>query len=105
MFRKSSFIIHYLKASLSINVAYNDDQDTFEIVNNSMVEYPVYIMEGYSNIAQDFEILEVFFENKIINWINCNQTWGWYDDETERWTGAVGKVKLNTFLLNYNSLI
>ena len=52
-----------------------------------------------SNIPYDFEILEVFFENKIINWINCNYTWGWYDDETEKWTGAVGKVKMNTFLL------
>ena len=106
MFRKSSFIIHYLKASLSINVAYNDDPGFFEIVDNSMYAYPVNIIDGeYSNIAQDFEILEVFFENKIINWINCNQTWGWYDDETERWTGAVGKVKLNTFLLKHNSLI
>ena len=45
-----------------------------------------------SRIPYDFEILEVFFENKNINWINCNYTWGWYDDETGRWTGAVGKV-------------
>ena len=50
-------------------------------------------------IPYDFEILEIFFENKIINWINCNYNWGWYDDETGRWTGAVGKVKMNTYLL------
>ena len=55
-----------------------------------------------STIPYDFEILEIFFKTKnvIINWINCNYTWGWFDDETERWTGAVGKVKVNMFLLN-----
>ena len=73
-----------------------------------MVEYPANSVEGiYSNIPYDFEILEIFFKNKnvIVNWIYCNYTWGWFDDETGRWTGAVGKVKLNTFLLKHNSLI
>ena len=95
-----------MKDSPSINVAYNDDTDIFEVVNNSMVEYPVYIIEGdYANIPYEFEILEKFFKNKNINWINCHSTWGWYDDETGRWTGAVGKVKMTIFLLKYNSLI
>ena len=91
-----------LKASLSINVAYNNDPWAFLIVNNSMVEYPANIIEGVDNyISWDFEILEIFFKTKnvIVNWINCNYTWGWFDDETERWTGAVGKVKVNMFLL------
>ena len=85
-----------MKLSLSINVAYNNDPGWFEIVNNSMVGYPVYSVEGaYSNIAYDFEILEIFFKtnNVIVNWLNCNYTWGWYDYDTGRWTGAVGKVK------------
>ena len=50
----------------------------------------------------EFEILEIFFktENVIVkNWIDCNGTWGGYDDETGRWTGAVGKVKMNLYLL------
>ena len=85
--------------SLSINIAYNDWPGFFEIVNNSMVEYPANIQEGYSTIPYESEILEVFFENKNITWINCNYTYGWYDDKTGRWTGAVGKVKMNTFLL------
>ena len=90
----------YLKTSISINVAYNDDPGFFEIFDNSMYEYPANIIEGeHTNIPSEFEILEIFFENKIINWINCNYTWGWYDDETEGWTGAVGKVIMNTFLL------
>ena len=99
MFRKSSLFILYLMDSLSINIAYNDWPGFFEIVNNSMVEYPANIQEGYSTIPYESEILEVFFENRNINWINCNGTWGWYDYETGRWTGAVGKVKMNTFLL------
>ena len=101
MFRKSSLFILYLKDSLSINIAYNDNEGFFEIVNNSMAEWHDFwflINEG-AQLLYDFEILEVFFENKIINWINCNYTWGWYDDETEGWTGAVGKVIMNTFLL------
>ena len=92
-----------MKDSLSINVAYNEWHPYFLIVNNSMVEHPPMIMEGvHSFIPYNFEILEIFFKNKniIVNWIDCNQTWGWYDDETGRWTGAVGKVKMNIFLLN-----
>ena len=105
MFRESSlFILYtlYLKDSLSINIAYNNDPGWFEIVNNSMVEYLANIIEGEAtNIASDFEILEIFFKSYVIavNWIDCNYTWGWYDDETGRWTGAVGKVNMNTFLL------
>ena len=97
----------YLKDSPSINVAYNDEPGFFEIVDNSMVEYTVAVIDGKyrSNIPFDFEILEEFFENKNINWINCNYQWGWYDEETGRWTGAVGKVKMTIFLLKLNSLI
>ena len=60
-----------------------------------MVEWHDYygLINELSRIPYDFEILEVFFENKSINWINCNGTSGWYDDKTGRWTGAVGKVK------------
>ena len=92
----------YLKDSISINVAYNDEPGFFEIVNNSMVEYLANIIEGEAtNIASDFEILEIFFKSYVIavNWIDCNYTWGWYDDETGRWTGAVGKVRVKTYLL------
>ena len=87
-----------MKASVSINVAYND-YNAFEIVNNSMVKYSVDLIGEYSSIPYNFEILEIFFKDRNINWINCNFTWGWYDYETGRWTGAVGKVEMNTFLL------
>ena len=101
MFIRSSLFILYLMDSPSINVAYNDDPGFFEIVNNSMVEWQDYygLINELTGIPYDFEILEIFFKNKNINWINCFYDWGWYDDEAGRWTGAVGKVKMNTFLL------
>ena len=103
MFIKSSLLHHLFEGfPFSINVAYNVAPGYFKIVNNSMFEWRDYwgLTNEVSNIPYDFEILEVFFENRNINWLNCNSTWGWYDDESERWTGAVGKVKINTFLLN-----
>ena len=38
----------------------------------------------------------MFFINNniIINCIDCNFTWGWFDDETGKWNGAVGKVNM-----------
>ena len=101
MFRKSLLFILNLKASISINVAYNNEPDIFEIVNNSMVDYGHYGHGDYSNIPYNFEILEIFFKSYVIaiNWIDCNYTWGWYDVETGRWTGAVGKVRVKTFML------
>ena len=102
MFSKSSLFILYLMDSPSINVAYNNDHAFFEIVNNSMVGYPAFVVDGdNSYIPYDFEILEHFFKSYVIaiNWIDCNYTWGWYDDETGRWTGAVGKVRVKIYLL------
>ena len=80
-----------------ISVAYNNDYVSgFEIVNESMVEFPVDPVKGlYSSIPYPGEILSAFLENHniFVQWINCNFTWGWFDDESETWTGAVGQVK------------
>ena len=32
--------------------------------------------------------------NILVNWTNCNYTWGWFDYETGKWTGAVGQVNI-----------
>ena len=47
-------------------------------------------------LSKDDEILSKLFRNYniIINLINCNYTWGWFDAETGKWTGAVGKVNI-----------
>ena len=61
-----------------------------------MVRYPVdpRRISTHSNIY-DYEILETFFRNHDIVpvWLNSHYSWGWYDDEAGRWTGAVGKVR------------
>ena len=52
MFRKSSLFILYLMVSLSINIAYNNDPDWFEIFDNSMVEYPATAANGCHKVNQ-----------------------------------------------------
>ena len=88
----------------AVNVAYNDDHYSFELENNTMVDlrekygytHGEYLVGVNSYIAEDDEILSKFFlyNNIIINWINCNYTWGWFDYETGKWTGAVGQVTI-----------
>ena len=69
-----------------------------DVVNNSMVKHPLYIIEGeYSSIPNDFEIIGSFLSNYniIVNkWIDCNNTGGIIDSETGKWTGCMGQVKM-----------
>ena len=62
-----------------------------------------YDMTQDSYIPYDWVILESFFlSNKITPvWINCHYNWGRYDEELEKWTGAVGKVGEKTILSVY----
>ena len=87
----------------AISVAYNHEPPVFEVENNTMLELAKKYghlhgdrVGGESYIPDDDEILSMFFlkHNIIINWINCNYTWGWFDYETGRWTGAVGEVNI-----------
>ena len=78
-----------------VNIAFNNEPGAFEILNNFMVKYQVNPVKGeFSYIPRTTEILVIFFKNNniLVNWINCNFTWGWYDFETGKWTGAVGQV-------------
>merc|ERR1711911_167285 len=47
------------------------------------------------NVAKEWEIQAAFLEyNNIANhWINANYTWGWLDNVTNQWTGAVGLIE------------
>ena len=81
----------------TMNIAYNNEHEIFELVNNSMVEYPLswsILSSDGSYIAKDWEILSIFFQNYniITNWVDCNFTWGYFDHVTGKWTGGVGKV-------------
>ena len=88
-----------------INIAYNNYPYYFEYDEESkaMIEFPVpnhpshlnlRLSKNHVYISYSWEILKLFFKNNNIvpNWINCYQTWGWFDEESGKWTGAVGKV-------------
>ena len=83
-----------------VRIAYNNDEAShFKIdkITNSMVEYPLWksIIEEWGRISHEHEILKTFISNFNVKptWINCNYTWGWFDDETGHWT-AVGQVEI-----------
>ena len=84
------------KAQHKATVAYNNYATYFEIDDNDkMIEYPIQPRTGVrTTVSYDYEILSSFFEFYHITptWINCNYNWGWFDEETGHWTGAVGKV-------------
>ena len=86
------------KKQFPVHVAYNDDPPYFEIKKNTMVKYQSLhgLFTDNSYISYDYEILSIFFEHHsiIVKWINCNYTWGMYDYETGKWTGAVGQVNI-----------
>ena len=88
-------------------IAYNNDWDFFELFEDgSIAEYEIDINElGQTDyIVKDTEIMKHFLENYHITptWIDCNYTWGWFDEETGNWTGAVGKVKLDKAWVSKN---
>ena len=81
-----------------VYVAYNNYQTVFEVSNitGEMVEYPVQPFMSVSvPIALEWEAQAAFFKNNDItpHWIFANQTWGWLDNVTNQWTGAVGLIE------------
>ena len=85
-----------------VRIAYNNRRNKFEIdtKTNSMVDfsYGMPIVYEWSQISHEHIMLETFFSKFNIKptWINCNYTWGLYDNETDSWTGAVGQVGILT---------
>ena len=83
-----------------VNIAYNNyySSEFFEVNDETgeMVKTPVDPRNWNNYIPYDWEILDSFFINHDIVpvWINCYSTWGWYDQESGKWTGAVGKVNI-----------
>ena len=81
-----------------VHVAYNNEpEDVFEVSNitGEMVEYPVQPYVSYINVAWESEIQAAFFATNNIKpiWLNANYTWGWLDNVTNQWTGAVGMIQ------------
>ena len=70
----------------------------FKVKNNSLVHNPRkaddYIHGKSSYMPYDWEVFSKFFSlyNIEPNWLDCNYTYGYYDEELGGWTGCVGKV-------------
>ena len=76
-----------------VNMGYNNDPKAMSVENNTLVHLPR--KNGVNTaMAWDWEILSKFFSIHNIepNWLNCNYTWGWYDEDLGGWTGCMGKV-------------
>ena len=75
-----------------VRVAFNQWPGSFEVTNdnNTMVEYPIDLDWG----VYTWEILSSFFKiNKLTPiFADCNNTWGWLDEDTGLWNGAVAMV-------------
>ena len=90
-----------------VNIAYNNYRWIFGVNDETgeMVRYPV--TPAFEAYIYDWEILDSFFNihDIVPVWINCNFTWGWYDEGSGKWTGAVGKVRMNLFGLHTTLIV
>ena len=81
-----------------VRVAANFEKNSLELENKDgfydFLRPPPYIDHGYSFIGWYYEVVDAFYVhfNVIPIYSDLNQTWGWYDNETELWTGGVGAV-------------
>ena len=96
-----------------IQIAYNNNGNLFgiRIINGKTYWLVQPILHGtwngvISSITRDYEILYMFRKNYnvYVGLTNCNYTWGTYDDETGKWTGAVGQVNMYGVLRYINLL-
>ena len=83
------------------NLGYVYEKGEHEVENNSLVHLTKsledYLYGKYSVMAYDWEILSKFFSiyNIEPTWVDCNGTYGWYDDELGtgwNYTGCMHKV-------------
>ena len=80
-----------------VNLGFNEIS-YMTVENNSLVHMPrdanYYIHGITSRMSLDWEVLSKFFSIHNIepSWLDCDWSWGWYDEELEVWTGCMGKV-------------
>ena len=81
---------------IRVHLGYNSDPGFMEVENNTLLQDPPEREPKgtLSRISQTWEVLYKFFSLYNIEpiWLNCNFSWGWYDEEQGAWTGCVGKV-------------
>ena len=80
-----------------VNLGFNSNL-RFPVENNSLIHTPKknseYIHGLHSNMILNWEVLTKFFSTQNIepNWLDCNGTYGWYDEDLGGWNGCLGKV-------------
>ena len=90
-----------------VNLGFNLDLDFMKVENNKLMPVPQScgMSEGdgdddscihgdAARMSQDWEVLSKFLSTHNLepNWLDCNMTWGWYDEDLGEWTGCMGKV-------------
>ena len=67
-----------------------------KVENGTLMPIPkqVYTYGKYPQMSYDWEVLYKFFSIYSIepNWLDCEGTSGWYDEDLGEWTGCFGKV-------------
>ena len=81
---------------IRVHLGYNNDAWVMMVENNKLLQYPEKrdLKGEFSKISQSWEVLNKFFSSYNIEpiWLNCNFSWGWFDEEQGAWTGCMGKV-------------
>ena len=81
---------------IRVHLGYNNDPGIMKVDDNKLLQDPPKrVLKGeQSEISRDWELLHKFFSLYNIEpiWLNCNFSWGWYDEEQGAWTGCMGKV-------------
>ena len=80
-----------------VNLGFNNDYNILKVENNTLMPYPplgTYLYGEMAALSYSWEVLLKFFSIHSIepNWLNCDFTWGWFDEEQGGWTGCMGKV-------------
>ena len=81
---------------IRVHLGYNNDPGIMKVEDNKLLQVPSkrYLKGEQSVISPNWEVLYKFFSLYTIEpiWLNCNYSWGWYDEEKGAWTGCMGKV-------------
>ena len=79
-----------------VKMGFVNDKERMIVENSTMMEIPKqkFIFGKGSGMSQNWEVLSKFFSIHNIepNWLDCNFTYGWYDEALGGWTGCMGKV-------------
>ena len=80
---------------IRVHLGYNNHRSLMTVEDNKLLQnFPRSLQGRLSLISREWEIFYKFFSLYNIEpiWLNCNMSWGWYDEEQGGWTGCMGKV-------------